>query len=97
MKVWGSAAAGLAWSILACTATTAHAQTLPSEPIEFGAGHVTVGGDVSATYSCALPIDGACGDDVGFFNYTDYAQSALRLFRVDVSAAIKAGPHFTVL
>jgi hypothetical protein len=96
MKVWTSAAAGLAWLFLACAAT-AHAQTLPSEPIEFGGGHVTVGGDVSATYSCALPIDGVCGNDVGFFNYTDYAQSALRLFRVDVSAAVKAGPHFTVL
>ena len=97
MKVWGSGAAGLAWIFVACTATIADAQTLPSEPIEFGGGHVTVGGDISATYSCALPIDGTCGDDRGFFNYTDYARSALRLFRVDVSAAIKAGPHFTVL
>jgi hypothetical protein len=97
MKVWRSAAAGLAWLFLACAATTAHAQTLPSEPIEFGAGHVTVGGDVSATFSCATPIELSCGDDAGFFNYTDYAHNALRLFRVDVSAAVKAGPHFTVL
>jgi hypothetical protein len=97
MKVWTSAAAGLACLFLACAATTAHAQTLPSEPIEFGAGHVTVGGDVSATFSCATPIELSCGDDVGFFNYTDYAHNALRLFRVDVSAAVKAGPHFTVL
>jgi len=97
MKVWGSAAAGLAWLFLACAAMPVHAQTLPSGPIEFGAGHVTVGGDVSATFSCATPIDASCGDDVGFFNYTDYAHSALRLFRVDVSAAIKAGPHFAVL
>ena len=97
MKVWGSGAAGLAWIFLACTATIVGAQTLPSEPIEFGAGHVTVGGDVSATFSCATPIDASCGEDAGFFNYTDYAHSALRLFRVDVSAAVKAGPHFTVL
>ena len=97
MKVWGSGAAGLAWILLACTAPIVDAQTLPSEPIEFGAGHVTVGGDVSATFSCATPIDASCGDDAGFFNYTDYAHSALRLFRVDVSAAVKAGPHFTVL
>jgi hypothetical protein len=97
MKVWRSAAAGLAWLFLACAATTAYAQTLPSEPIEFGAGHVTVGGDVSGTFSCATPIDASCGDDIGFFNYTDYAHKALRLFRVDVSAAVKAGPHFTVL
>jgi hypothetical protein len=97
MKVWESAAAGLAWLFLACASPTVDAQTLPSEPIEFGGGHVTVGGDVSATFSCATPIDASCGEDLGFFNYTDYAHSALRLFRVDVSAAVKAGPHFTVL
>ena len=97
MKVWTSAPAGLAWLFLACAATTAHAQTLPSEPIEFGGGHVTVGGDVSATFSCAMPIEGSCGGDAGFYNYTDYSHNALRLFRVDVSAAVKAGPHFTVL
>ena len=33
----------------------------------------------------------------GHFNYTDYEHSALRLFRVDVAAAVKAGPHFTLL
>jgi hypothetical protein len=97
MKLSRSAAAALAWLSLACSAATVHAQTLPSEPIEFGGGHVTVGGDVSATFSCATPIEASCGDDVGFFNYTDYAHSALRLFRVDLSAAVKAGPHFTVL
>jgi len=97
MKVWRIAAAGLAWLFLACAAATAYAQKLPSEPIEFGGGHVTVGGDVSGTFSCAMPIDASCGDDIGFFNYTDYAHNALRLFRVDVSAAVKAGPHFTVL
>lgn len=97
MKGWTSAAAGLAWLFVAGAATAAHAQTLPSEPIEFGAGHVTVGGDVSATFSCATPIELSCGGDDGFFNYTDYAHNALRLFRVDLSAAVKAGPHFTVL
>ena len=64
------------------------AQTLPSEPIALADGRVTVGGDVSAGYGSADP---------GFFNYTDYEHSALRLFRLDVTAAVKAGPHFTLL
>ena len=32
-----------------------------------------------------------CSDDNGFFNYTDYEHSALRMLRVGVTAAVKAG------
>jgi hypothetical protein len=74
--------------LLACCAGVAGAQTLPSEPIWVAGGRVTLGGDVSATFG---------HDDPGFFNYTDYAHSALRMLRIDVSAAVKAGPHFTLL
>jgi hypothetical protein len=81
-------AARLAWLLVACAAGTAGAQTLPSEPIALAGGRVTVGGDVSASYGSADP---------GFFNYTDYEHSALRILRIDVSAAVKAGPHFTLL
>jgi len=88
MKVWGTAAARLVWVVWACTAATVHAQTLPSEPIALAGGRVTVSGDVSAGFG---------SEDVGFFDYTDYSNSALRLLRIDVSAAVKAGPHFTVL
>src|ERR1051326_1975065 len=88
MRVWRAPAAGLAWVVCACTAATVHAQTLPSEPIAIADGRVTVGGDISAGFGT---------DDLGFFNYTDYAHSALRLMRIDVSAAVKAGPHFTML
>ena len=73
----------------------ATAQVLPSEPIALADGRVTVSGDVSAGYACQL--GNGCGGDVGFFNYTDYDHSALRLFRLDLTAAIKAGPHFTLL
>jgi hypothetical protein len=69
-------------------ASPADAQTLPSEPIALADGRVTVGGDVSASFGSRDP---------GFFNYTDYEHSALRLLRIDVSAAAKAGPHFSVL
>jgi len=69
-------------------ARLAPAQTLPSEPIALASGHVTVSGDVSASFGSADP---------GFFNYTDYEHSTLRLLRLDLTAAVKAGPHFTLL
>ena len=87
MKAPGTAVR-LSWMLLVCVASSAQAQTLPSEPISIAGGRVTVGGDVSGTFG-----DG----DPGFFDYTDYAHSALRMLRVDVSAAVKAGPHFTFL
>jgi hypothetical protein len=76
------------------------AQMLPSEPLVFGGGRVTIGGDVSATYSCAdanQDNEGACPDDTGFFNYTDYEHSALRMVRFDVTAAVKASEHLSFL
>ena len=88
MTVWKATAARLVWAAWVSAAMTAHAQTLPSEPIALADGRVTIGGDVSAGFG---------SDDPGFFDYTDYAHSALRLLRIDVSAAVKAGPHFTVL
>ena len=78
----------LSWMLLVCVASSAGAQTLPSEPISIADGRVTVGGDVTGTFGSGDP---------GFFTYTDYAHSALRMLRIDVSAAVKAGPHFTVL
>jgi hypothetical protein len=80
--------AWLAWFFILGAAAGARAQGLPSEPIALADGRVTVGGDVSAS----IP-----SSDPGFFNYTDYEHSALKLFRLDVSAAAKAGPHFTFL
>src|SRR5580704_9047812 len=87
MNVW-RAAARLAPVLMVCAASIAGAQSLPSEPIELAGGNVTIGGDISASFG---------SNDPGFFNYTDYVHSALRMLRVDVSAAAKAGPHFTLL
>src|SRR5260370_8332257 len=78
-------AALLAWLGLASPLL---AQTLPSEPIALADGRVTVGGDVSASFG---------SKDPGFFDYTDYEHSALRLLRIDLSAAAKAWPHFSLL
>jgi hypothetical protein len=97
MKLWGSTAARLAWVFWACATPRAVAQALPSEPIALAGGRVTISGDVSATYGCEPTPEHGCRDDIGFFNFTDYSHSALRELRVDGSAAVKAGPHFTVL
>jgi hypothetical protein len=78
----------------------ARAEGLPSEPIVAANGRLTVGGDVSATYSCARsnePNSAGCTDDTGFFNYTDYQNSALRMFRVDLTASFRATDHLSLL
>ena len=87
MTVW-RAVASLACLGIVLMAPAAHAQILPSEPIAFGGGRVTIGADVSATYGSLDP---------GWFNYTDYEHSALRMLRIDVSAAVNAGAHVAVL
>ena len=76
--------------LLACLGVVApaRAQGLRSEPISVAGGRVTVGGDVSASFG---------SPDRGWFNYTDYEHSALRLLRIDVSAAVNAGDHFALL
>ena len=56
--------------LLVCAAGPAAAQGLPSEPIALADGRVTISGDVSAGFG---------SDDPGFFNYTDYQHSALRM------------------
>ena len=77
-----------AWALMLCLGAPAHAQTLPATPIVFGDGRVTLGGDV--TWSIGP-------DDPGFFNYTDYAHSALRMLRLAVMASVKAGDHVALL
>ena len=69
-------------------ALPARAQYLPSEPIAIADGRVTIGGDVSASIG---------SQDPGFFNYTDYEHSALRLLRIDVAGSVKAGEHLALL
>jgi hypothetical protein len=93
------------WTQIACAivmtagrADLLRAQGIPSEPIVFGDGHVTVGADVSATVSCAETAGGgSCGDDTGFFNYSDYEDSTLRMLRIDVNAVVRANRVLAVL
>ncbi|HTK28513.1 MAG TPA: hypothetical protein VL309_03125 [Vicinamibacterales bacterium] len=84
-------AARAGWLACLCvlsSAVAAAAQRLPDEPIVLANGRVTLGGDVSATIGPSDP---------GFFNYTDYEHSALRMLRVDLSGLVKAGDHVSFL
>jgi len=74
--------------VIALDCGVASAQWLPSEPVSLANGTVVIGADVTATIANADP---------GFFNYTDYEHSALRNFRVGVSARVRASDRFQVL
>jgi len=78
----------LAIAIVAATSVPARAQTLPSEPIVFGDGRLTIGGDAAVSFA---------PQDPGFFNYTDYEHSTLRMLRIDLTAALKADDHLSFL
>jgi hypothetical protein len=79
-------AAPLAMAVV--LAVPLRAQTLPSGPIVLADGHLTLGGDVAISFA---------PNDPGFFNYTDYQESALRLLRLDLTAAFNAGEHVAIL
>ena len=90
----------IAWAILVMAGLDGPlmAQGLPSEPFVFGDGHVTVGADVSATISCAETAGtGSCGHDTGFFNYSDYELSMLRMLRLDLNAVVRANRSLALL
>ena len=65
------------------------AQVLPSEPISLVGGRLTIGGEASVSTSSS--------DDPGWFNYTDYAHNALRMFRLGVTADVHLGSRVSVL
>jgi hypothetical protein len=84
------------------TTVPAGAQILPAGPIVFGGGRIAISGDVTATFGCAHATGaqedgGVCADDLGFFNYTDYERSLLRLMRIDVAAEVKATDWVSLL
>lgn len=73
--------------LLGVCAAPAAAQTLPAEPLVVG-GVFTLGGEVSATVG---------PEDPGFFNYTDYEDSVLRMLRLDFTGSARAGDHVSFL
>ena len=83
---WRSTAAALTVALAA--SAPVRGQVLRSEPIVLADGHLTIGGDVTVSVAPSDP---------GFFNYTDYERSALRLLRIDLTAALNAGDHVAVI
>lgn len=100
MSFRGADIATTVLAVLALASVPADAQSVAPETISFANGRVTVGGDVSATFSCTdseISTSSVCADDTGFFNYTDYEHSALRIFRIDVTAAVRATERLSFL
>jgi hypothetical protein len=58
------------------------------EPVSFVGGRVRLGGEVSGTIA---------PEDLGWFNYSDYETSTLRLFRVDLAAEARLASFASVL
>ena len=69
-------------------ARPASAQWLPEEPLSVAGGRLVFGGEVTATIG---------EEDPGFFNYTSYEFSALRNFRMALSAEVRASERIQVL
>ncbi len=65
------------------------AQPLPAEPIALAGGALVVSGDVAASVGPA--------DHPGYFNYTDYERTPLRMLRLDVTAAWTPRARWAVL
>ena len=74
--------------LVALGSTAAGAQGLPTEPVTLGDGRLIIGAEMTATVASADP---------GFFNYTDYEYSALRNFRVGVTAEVRASRRLQLL
>ena len=63
------------------------AQVLPSQPVTFLDGRLTVSGDVSAAFSTS--------EHDTYFNYGDYQYDTMRLVRLGAAAALRLGPRVT--
>jgi hypothetical protein len=78
----------LVWLGLVLGAAPIEAQDWPNAPLTFGGDRITLAGTATITVGT---------DDRGFFNYTDYERSALRLVRFDVIATARANAHVSFL
>lgn len=63
-------------------------QALPSAPVTLADGRLVIGGEASAAIAAR---------DEGYFNYTDYEHSALRLIRLALTAAWQPTDRIAVL
>ena len=69
-------------------ATTAAAQTIPSEPVTLGDGRVVIGGDVAVSFA---------PEDESYFNYSSYDHNTLRELRLGMTALVRATERISLL
>lgn len=77
-----------ALTLTALAGLVALAGPLQGEPISLWGGRVTFGGELSGTIA---------PEDHGYFNYSDYSTSQLRLLRVDVGVEGRLAPFASLL
>jgi hypothetical protein len=73
---------------LACVLALAAAEARGMDASALLGGHLRLGGEISGTLA---------PEDTGFFNYSDYETSSLRLFRVDLLAEARLNPNLALL
>jgi len=78
----------VALAIAALGVCLAAAGAQAGEPVSLLGGRVRLGGEVSGTIA---------PEDLGWFNYSDYETSSLRLFRVDLMAEARLASFASVL
>ncbi len=81
----GTSAARSLAVVLCLVAPTAAAA---DEPLALLGGRLRLGGEVSGTLA---------PEDEGYFNYSDYGVSSLRLFRIDLAAEVRLASFASVL
>jgi hypothetical protein len=75
-------------SVLLLLAVMAGGIARADEPVTLAGGRIRLGGEASGTFS---------GPDAGYFNYTDYGHSNLRLFRLNLDVEARAGDHVALV
>ncbi|HXY40569.1 MAG TPA: hypothetical protein VEQ10_12920 [Vicinamibacteria bacterium] len=81
-------APGKVAAAVVCAVALSAATTSADPPVSLFGGRLRLAGEVSGTLG---------SDDPGYFNYSDYAVSRLRLFRIDLSAELRIASAVAVL
>ena len=74
--------------VAAVLVSLAAASAAAAEPLSLLGGRLRLGGEISGTIA---------PEDEGYFNYSDYAVSSLRLFRVDLAAEARLASFASIL
>src|SRR6476620_1670746 len=89
-------AAGAFLTAVCLCGTIVRAQELPTGPVSFAGGRVTVGADVSLSTSTEHD-DPSDPTHSAWFNYTDYEHNTMRLARIGATADVRVAERVSVL